>query len=826
MKGAATAVFILALLGIAFSALAIDREPTRAELDRVEATRRMIEEMGYAWEAGVTSVSHLAPEEFEKLLGLRLPPDFEARKRDAANRGRLIRAIQGMYFPSVFDWRTQGGVTPIKNQGGCGSCWAFCAAAAMESQILIHGGMEEDISEQAILDCNTEGDDCGGGWMETAYDIWIDYGAVREACVPYHEVDTEPCTQESCEVAATLDDYYYVGEAVNDIKQAVLNGPVAVAVAVCGGFGSYTTGCYEDECIEINHGVTIVGWDDAMCGGAGAWIVKNSWGPDWGDNGYIYMKYGTCLIGYAAQALNYIPGQTVHFFHDSHVINDAAGDGDGFPETGELITFPLTVLNIGAETATNVGGYLECLTPGVSVIDSIATYPDIPKGETRESDSPHFSFTITPGGPACGQVRFHLVVYSDQGTSDINISIQAGEVLTLFSDDFETDQGWTVGGVGDDATTGIWERGDPDPTWWGNVEVQPGDDHSVSPGTQCYVTQAAGGTSQGTYDVDGGKTTLLSPTIDLSDKGSALLAYYRWYSSNSGSNPNDDAFEVDVSDDDGLTWYDLETLEYDDRGWRRMEFYLEDYVSLTGQVKIRFIAQDNGRGGSIVEAAVDDLSIVTCPTGISDTEAPVVTVVAPNGGEVCDYGINYDIQWAANDNVAVVAVTILLSTDGGLSFPDTIAAGEANDGSFTWPVPDIDSKTARVRVIAADAAMNEGTDTSDGDFTLWGTTSGVKTAEPASVPAAMMLDVVSTSGLAWNSRIVFGLPSASEVTLRAYDVTGRHVADLAGGSRSEGYHVVDWNGTRQSGLRVSPGVYFVRLECREGGITAKALITR
>jgi hypothetical protein len=826
MRHTATAVLCFALLGLALPALAADREPTQRELDSIEATRRMIEDKGYTWEAGVTSVSHLAPEDFEKLLGLRLPPDFDARKREAADRGRMIKAVQGMYFPPSFDWRTEGGVTPMKNQGGCGSCWAFSATAALESRILIQSGLEEDLSEQAVLSCNSEGDGCDGGWMETAYELWMDYGAVREECMPYHEVDTDACIQESCRVAATLDDYYYVGDTVDDIKQAVLSGPVAVAMAVCGGFGSYTSGCYEDDCTEINHGVAIVGWDDNMCGGDGAWIVKNSWGPDWGEGGYIYMKYGTCQIGYAAEALNYTPGQTVHFFHDSHTIDDAAGDGDGFVETGELIIFPINVLNIGAETATSVGGYLESLTPGVSVIDSVTSFPDIPKGEARESDSPHFSFTVTPDGPRCGQVRFHLVVSSDQGTSDVNMTLQAGEIITVFSDDFETDQGWTVGDAGDDATTGIWERADPEPTWWGNEEVQPGDDHTASPGTQCYVTEAPGGTSQGTYDVDGGKTTLISPAIDLSDKGSARLTYHRWYASNTGSNPNDDAFEVDVSDDDGTTWHDLETLEYNDRTWRRMEFYLEDYITLSDRVKLRFIAQDNGLGGSIVEAALDDFRVLACTGGVSDTEAPAVTVAAPNGGEVCDYSTDYDIRWTATDNVAVISVTIVLSRDGGVSFPDTLTRGEANDGSYTWPVPDIGSKTARVKVVAVDGASNCGSDVSDTDFTLWGRMSGIKALDPASVPEEIVLDVVNGSAITWTSRIVFGLPSASHVALGVYDVRGRHVAELPGGWRSEGYHVVDWNGEGRSGSRVSPGIYFVRLDCPEGGTTAKAVITK
>jgi hypothetical protein len=730
MRSAATAVVCFALSFalscLAFSALAGDRRPTPQELDRIETARRMIDEKGYTWEAGVTSVSRLAPEEFEKLLGLKLPPDLEARKREAAHRGRMIRAVRGMYFPASFDWRSQGGVTPIKSQGGCGSCWAFCAVAALESQILISSGLEEDLSEQAVLACNGEGDDCDGGWMETAYDLWMDSGAVREECMPYHEVDTDACIQESCEAVATLDGYYYVGDTVSDIKQAVLGGPVAVAMAVCGGFASYTSGCYEDDCTDINHAVTIVGWDDNMCGGAGAWIVKNSWGPEWGEDGYLYIKYGSCEIGYAAQALSYTPSQTVHFFHQSHIIDDAAGDGDGFVETGESIGFPIDILNIGAETATNVGGYLESLTPGVSVLDSVASYPDIPKGEVRRSDSPHFSFTVTPLGPTCGRLRFHLTVSSDQGTSEVNIALQAGEITTVFDDDFETDRGWTVGVQGDDAVTGIWERADPDPTWWGSEEVQPGDDHTASPGTECYVTEAAAGASQGTYDVDGGKTTLLSPAIDLSGKGSALLTYYRWYSSNTGSNPNDDAFEVDVSGDDGATWHGLETLEYGDRTWRRMEFYLEDYIALSNRVRLRFIAQDNGVGGSIVEAAVDDVSILACAEGVPDGPPP----------------------------------------------------------------------------------------------------SGVKPHDAAPVPEEITLDVVNSGAITSGSRIVFGLPSASYVALGIYDVRGRQVTGLVDEWRREGYHVVDWNRGGRWGSRVSPGVYFVRLDCREGGATAKAVIAK
>jgi hypothetical protein len=433
---------------------------------------------------------------------------------------------------------------------------------------------------------------------------------------------------------------------------------------------------------------------------------------------------------------------------------------------------------------------------------------------------------VGPGGPACGAIVFHLTVSSDQGTSGINIVLQAGEVVSVFADDFETDRGWTVGDGGDGAVTGIWERGDPDATWWGNQPVQPGDDHTGSPGTACYVTCLSGGSSQGTYDVDGGKTTLLTPSIDLSDKNSAVLTYYRWFASETGSNPNDDDFVVDVSNNDGSSWTNLETVSCSAREWVGKEFYLEEYVALTDKMKIRFVADDSGIGGSIVEAAVDDFLIMACEEGAVDVVDPAVTVNAPNGGETCTYNTNYEIRWDATDNIGVTSISILLSTDGGVSFPDTIAAGEDSDGSYTWLVPDIDSKTARVRVVAFDAAMNEGDDLSDADFVLWGSLSGVEKPEDTAVPDHLTLEVRGGHPAATSSRIIFGLPASSDISLDVYDVTGRLATKLLSGWKDEGYHTVDWNRGGQSGSAIGPGVYFVRLSCQTGLETAKLVITQ
>jgi C1A family cysteine protease len=821
---ATACILTLLLSGIVLTACALEREVTQAELDRIDTVRQRNAEMGYDWEAGVTSVSNLTDEEMFNLCRLRIPPDLEERRARARREGRMIEAIPGMYFPPTFDWRTQGGVTSVKNQGNCGSCWAFAAAGAFESQILLYSGLDENVSEQAVLSCNIYGDGCDGGWMSTCYELWMDYGAVRETCMPYHEVDTDPCIQTSCEVAATLDDYYEVGDDVNSIKTALLNGPVAVAFAVCGGFQTYSGGCYQDVCTEINHGVVIVGWDDTMCSGAGAWIVKNSWGPDWGVNGYIYVKYGTCYIGYGAEALNYTPGQTVHFFHDSHVISDG-GDGDGAIEVGEPITIPITILNIGAETATGVSAKLRCLTPGVVVTDSTATYPDIPKGTTAQSNADHFTFTVTGAGPLCGPILLQLVVSSAQGNSTINIKLQAGESSAVFADDFETNQGWSTSAAGDNATTGIWTRVDPNGTWWGDQPVQPEDDHTASPGTMCMVTgQGAVGGAQGVADVDGGKTTLTSPTIDLAGKDAAVLTYWRWYASETGSAPNDDDFVVDVSNNNGSTWVNLETLTYADRVWRKMEFNLENYIALTGQMKVRFIAQDTG-SGSIVEAAVDDFSIVACEEAAPDMIPPEVTVLAPDGGEVLEHDTQYEITWSATDNIGVTAINIYLSVDGGETYPTTIATGETNDGSYLWTVYDLDSRTARIKVEALDAASNSADDASDGNFTLWGSTSGVR-PELQGTPSELVLRVEDGNPVAPGSRIVYGLPSAMRVKLGLFDVNGRMIASMVDAQAQPGYGSLDWGALERRGGRLGSGIYFLRLEADAGVRTVKLVLAR
>jgi hypothetical protein len=286
----------------------------------------------------------------------------------------------------------------------------------------------------------------------------------------------------------------------------------------------------------------------------------------------------------------------------------------------------------------------------------------------------------------------------------------------VYSTTFESGTGgWTVGAGDDDASTGVWEWCDPNATFNGLEEVQPEDDHT-DPGVYCFITgQSAPGDAQGDHDVDGGKTTLFSPIIDLSSFGGAVVQYYRWFTNDTGNDPGVDEWKVDVSNNGGTSWTNLETTNVSDRSWLFRQHDLGG-ITLTSQMQFRFVAADEDPG-SIVEAGVDDFSVLGCPQP-GDTEPPTVTVLAPNGGEELQGTLEYSIQWDADDNIGVTAVNISLSYDGGLSFTETIAEGEVNDSEYLWTVPDVDESNCVVRIDVRDASSNWASDTSDDPFTI------------------------------------------------------------------------------------------------------------
>jgi C1A family cysteine protease len=212
-------------------------------------------------------------------------------------------------LPQRWDWREHDGVSSVKNQGGCGSCWAFGTIGPMESAILIHDKVEVDLSEQWLVSCNQDGWSCNGGWMAHDYHQWKTdrfngSGAVLEEDFPYEAVDA--VCKGPYHHLYHLDSWHYIGfpqgiPSVESIKQAIYtHGPVSSGIAVNQAFGGYDGGVFNNDTpADINHAVTLVGWDDTQ-GAQGVWILKNSWGPSWGEDGYMLIEYGCCKVGYGA----------------------------------------------------------------------------------------------------------------------------------------------------------------------------------------------------------------------------------------------------------------------------------------------------------------------------------------------------------------------------------------------------------------------------------------------------------------------------------------------------------------------------------------------
>jgi len=204
------------------------------------------------------------------------------------------------------------------------------------------------------------------------------------------------------------------------------------------------------------------------------------------------------------------------------------------------------------------------------------------------------------------------------------------DIVTVLDDDFETDLGWTVGDPADTADEGVWVRGDP----IGTI-AQPENDHSPIPGTICWFTgQGPLGGGANLEDVDGGRTTLKSPVFDLS-AGTGEIRYWRWFSNDRGDGANEDPFIVDISNDGGDTWHNVETLGpiglETSGGWFLHQFTVGDFVTPTDEMMLRFVALDEGKP-SLVEAAVDDVLIQTADCESCDD------AVLNQGEELIDCG--------------------------------------------------------------------------------------------------------------------------------------------------------------------------------------------
>nr|MBN2277597.1 hypothetical protein [candidate division Zixibacteria bacterium] len=270
----------------------------------LQEIRDRIDREGLNWSADINPlITDYTPEERDRMLGLRLPDNWKEIWESHLRENYFTKSAEDL--PAYFNWEDSNVITGVRNQGGCGSCWDFAATAALEAIYSIRRGVKLDLSEQAILSCVSPGWGCDGAWMDDAYQHFKYYGAIAEEDMPYQANDNIPCTETEYPALVKIKDWVAVPASRNYMKMAIMEAPIAVAFYAYNDLYYYSGGCYSHGGFteEVNHGVLVVGWDDNMCNGDGAWRVKNSWGSWWGDDGYFWIKYNDCNFGQGAALL-------------------------------------------------------------------------------------------------------------------------------------------------------------------------------------------------------------------------------------------------------------------------------------------------------------------------------------------------------------------------------------------------------------------------------------------------------------------------------------------------------------------------------------------
>ncbi|XP_069480284.1 pro-cathepsin H [Ambystoma mexicanum] len=274
------------------------------------ANRKRVEQHNaekHSFRLGLNQFSDLTFEEFKKVHLWSEPQNCSATRELSLHKG-------GSY-PDSIDWRKKGNyVTPVKNQGPCGSCWTFSTTGCLESAVAIATGKLMSLSEQQLVDCaqafNNHG--CSGGLPSQAFEyIRYNRGIMPEEEYPY-KAENGTCHFQPEKAAVLVKDV--VNITMNDelgIVQAVGNvNPVSIAFQVTSDFMLYKDGVYKSATCDktpdkVNHAVLVVGY--AQEGGLPYWIVKNSWGPHWGMDGYFNIERGSNMCGLATCASYPIP---------------------------------------------------------------------------------------------------------------------------------------------------------------------------------------------------------------------------------------------------------------------------------------------------------------------------------------------------------------------------------------------------------------------------------------------------------------------------------------------------------------------------------------
>jgi len=256
-----------------------------------EAEHKQVYETNMQWAAensndgvsfGENQFADLTQEQYRVAAGLGYKP---SALKSLPHLG--VHEYNGEELAATVDWTTKGAVTPVKDQGQCGSCWAFSTTGGMEGAWQIASGSLTSMSEQQLVDCSTQNSGCNGGSMELAFNFAGTVNVATESSYPYTATDGTCKTSYTTAIPqGGVTGYKSVGQSTDALKSAIQNGPVSVAIeADQMAFQLYSGGILSSGCgTNLDHGVLAVGY------GSGYFKVKNSWGSSWGESGYLQIS--------------------------------------------------------------------------------------------------------------------------------------------------------------------------------------------------------------------------------------------------------------------------------------------------------------------------------------------------------------------------------------------------------------------------------------------------------------------------------------------------------------------------------------------------------
>jgi len=263
---------------------------TKAEHDiRFEVFKDNMEKIkehnmkGHSWSMGITQFSDMTKKEFKNYTACGSLEHKPAKTMFTAPRN-------WNKTEASVDWVSEGAVTPIKNQMGCGSCWAFSTTGAVEGRYFVAKGKLNSLSEQDLVDCSKQNNGCNGGLMDYAFEyVEENHGLCKEDDYPYAGKQHWRCKDNGCTKYDSISSYQDVPTSTKALEFACMGGPVSVAIeADETSFQHYAGGVLTSECgSSLDHGVLLVGY--GTDGSDDYWKVKNSWGEDWGESGYFRL---------------------------------------------------------------------------------------------------------------------------------------------------------------------------------------------------------------------------------------------------------------------------------------------------------------------------------------------------------------------------------------------------------------------------------------------------------------------------------------------------------------------------------------------------------